>query len=136
MTNHQAIRERAIEGMTFPAQVGDSPDREAERAAYAREQMLRSMRRAIPPKPHRKVSWLDQAACKGMDIEVFFPPNPTGRRYDYSAALAVCASCPVVQECRDDALATERFGERREGVRGGLPPAERDQLAREIRSTR
>lgn len=51
--------------------------------------------------------WQDRANCLGTDPEIFFPK--IGKRSD--EAEAVCAECPVQQQCRAyaDAL-DEKFG--------------------------
>jgi WhiB family redox-sensing transcriptional regulator len=65
--------------------------------------------------------WYELAACRGLDPDLFFPER--GERTD--DALAVCAPCPV----RDDCLAaglTERFG-----IWGGRSERQRRILRRE-----
>lgn len=70
-------------------------------------------------------SWQEQAACRGPDSSMFFPPPYAERREEREVrerrAKAVCASCPVRGECLDYAL------EIREphGVWGGLTEVER-----------
>jgi hypothetical protein len=49
------------------------------------------------------VWWQDRAACVGVDPEVFFPE--VGDRT--AKASRVCASCPVLPQCRDYADALE-----------------------------
>jgi WhiB family redox-sensing transcriptional regulator len=44
--------------------------------------------------------WKDDAACKGM-TDVFFPPAGTQTRSHIEQARAVCAGCPVQNECAD-----------------------------------
>ena len=44
--------------------------------------------------------WMRQAACRGMDAEVFFPSTDQRVR----AALAVCRRCPVRAPCLAYAL--------------------------------
>ena len=69
--------------------------------------------------------WQLNAACRGMDSEVFF--HPDGQRGAARAererkAKAVCESCPVLMQCRDHALKVrEPYG-----VWGGLTEEERD----------
>lgn len=66
--------------------------------------------------------WLDDAACRGMDVNLFFPqPNEHDKTRQ---ALAACARCPVTAECLADA---ETSGEHR-GIRGGLTVTQRDRL--------
>lgn len=45
-------------------------------------------------------AWMDDAACKGMDINVFYPE----RGEDVQAARKVCAGCRVQAECLEYAL--------------------------------
>ena len=73
--------------------------------------------------------WQMRASCRGMDGEMFFhPERERGRaRADREArAKAVCRGCPVVQQCRDHALAVrEPYG-----VWGGLSVDERNEHIR------
>ncbi len=48
-----------------------------------------------------RAPWMSVAACRGMDTEQFYPP----RGGDVAGPRAVCADCPVRQECRDYAIA-------------------------------
>lgn len=43
--------------------------------------------------------WHRQAACRGMDPELFFPK--VGHKEEAKAAKAVCATCPVKEPCYD-----------------------------------
>jgi WhiB family redox-sensing transcriptional regulator len=65
-------------------------------------------------------NWRSQAACSTADPDLFFPDpdTPTER---IEQAKAVCASCPVVQACLEDAF---RRGEP-EAICGGLTAEER-----------
>ena len=64
--------------------------------------------------------WIDQAACRGMDTDLFFPVTAdsmprTARqlstlRRNTRAAAAVCERCPVSQECLDYGLRTRSTG--------------------------
>lgn len=66
--------------------------------------------------------WATFAACKEAGDVTFFPQTKAEAR----AALAVCAICPVRDECLDHAIETnERFG-----VWGGLTEKERRALVR------
>ncbi len=96
----ERLRERAVSGATRHS--GDLLLAELAGVIRARE----------PP-------WRRYAACRGQ-VEVMFPKAPTGAHAAYSRALVLCASCPVVDPCRE-AGARERFG-----VWGGTrPPNER-----------
>ena len=74
--------------------------------------------------------------CRDADPEIFFHPEGerggTRRRRD-EAAKAICARCPVIEQCREHALAVQEPY----GVWGGLSEDERAQIvqARKARST-
>ena len=61
--------------------------------------------------------WRRQAACRGIDTDVFFPDQ--GR---YELALLVCATCTVREPCRDFACSFEHD---MYGMFGGMTPQER-----------
>lgn len=77
----------------------------------------------LPPPP--KVDpdgqhWLDRAACKGYDTDLFFPDKSGHPKW----AIKICAGCPVRQECLDYAIeAGCRFG-----VYGGYTSRQREAL--------
>jgi len=81
------------------------------------------------------MSWAERAACKGKTA-LFFP-LPRGGVYHlrerkddpYAAARAICAECPVQQECLDFSLAIANR-EQLDGMFGGLDDAERLELRR------
>lgn len=67
-------------------------------------------------------SWVEQAACRGSAVGWFFPRDAER----VNAQRAVCARCPVREECLDYALATnEKYG-----VWGGMSVKERKSLRR------
>ncbi len=73
--------------------------------------------------------WRELAACRGTDLEVFFP----GRGESAGPARQVCAACPVRQPCLDYAI-TNRITY---GVWGGLTGRERRALhSRWLRTSR
>jgi WhiB family redox-sensing transcriptional regulator len=74
--------------------------------------------------------WDGTAACAQLDPNLFFPDEEDGEQA--AQAKAVCAGCPVRQQCLDYALATRIPV----GVWGGLSTTERDALARAQRPTR
>ena len=47
------------------------------------------------------MSWRDQAACRGMNPDMFFP----ARGEHVRNAVAVCATCPVAADCLECAVA-------------------------------
>lgn len=81
----------------------------------------------VPDQP-----WMNHAKCRGMHSSVFFGHEYEGRRrhrpsltsVEVRRAKAVCAVCPVLQECFDFAM------ENREeyGVWGGTTRSEREDL--------
>lgn len=71
-------------------------------------------------------------ACRDQDTSLFYPVE--GLRADeqetrYWRAKAMCARCPLAQECLDRAMAEEKTGGRY-GIRGGFTPEERKAVAR------
>ena len=73
--------------------------------------------------------WRELAACRGTDLEVFFP----SRGESAGPARQVCAGCPVRTPCLDYAI-TNRIAY---GIWGGLTERERRALrSRWIRTTR
>ncbi len=75
--------------------------------------------------PRTDVRWRDDAACRGVDTDVFFPVTDE----EAAEAKAVCASCPVREECLEFALQTRQ----EDGVWGGLTETERRRLRRRLR---
>ncbi|HEX9854919.1 MAG TPA: WhiB family transcriptional regulator [Acidimicrobiia bacterium] len=72
-------------------------------------------------------SWRDHAACAGSDTDLFFP---IGEDDEAAApAKAVCAICPVREDCLQYALATNQT----DGIWGGMTGAERRRLRRRLR---
>lgn len=71
-----------------------------------------------------ELGWFENAACKGMDLEVFYFEPPSGRKM--RQAVVICRSCPVMADCARWALRSrERFG-----VWGGLSPSQRQRILR------
>ena len=78
--------------------------------------------------------FFDDAACQGVETSVFFPVSDTFA----GDAKAICATCPVAEQCLEYAIETHQS----DGVWGGLTAVERHRLvrrrqkvARERRST-
>ncbi len=68
-------------------------------------------------------------ACRGLPSEMFFHPDGERGRLRYtreSEAKAVCATCPVLAECRSYSLAVPELY----GIWGGLGEEERANLIR------
>lgn len=82
-------------------------------------------------------AWRDSASCREVGAEFFFAPDPDEETdedplYSAARARAICARCPVRDQCLDDAMAREGTADRhsRAGVWGGLTPSQRAALAR------
>jgi len=70
----------------------------------------------------RHQDWRDDAACRGMDANLFFPPEKGADSVRLTReAKAVCAGCPVRTQCLQFALSSPE----RHGVFGGLDDRER-----------
>lgn len=69
-------------------------------------------------------AWMARAACRGEPLELFFPE----RGQSTAPAKAICARCPVREECLEHAL----DGHDIHGIFGGLSERQR----RQIRSKR
>jgi WhiB family redox-sensing transcriptional regulator len=68
--------------------------------------------------------WRDAAACaKASDVDFFAPPENLA---ESNRARALCASCPV----RDECLAFAIDSNQTEGIWGGMTPQERSKLRR------
>lgn len=66
--------------------------------------------------------WRDYASCQGLDADLFFPGQ--GDVDTARAAKAVCATCPVTEQCL--AIADPEFG-----IFGGLTVKERRRRRRD-----
>lgn len=68
--------------------------------------------------------WQYQGACRDVDTTMFFHPEGergAARRRRVEAAKAICATCPVMQQCREHALSVrEPYG-----IWGGMSEEER-----------
>lgn len=70
----------------------------------------------------RDYDWRDDATCRTVDPELFFPTGRAGQVTEMEQqAKKVCAVCPVREECLDTALEDDDYT----GVRGGLSAKER-----------
>ena len=72
------------------------------------------------------LDWTTQAACLGVDLDVFYPD--VSEHCD--DAKRICATCPVVDACRDYALSQESVANCW-GVFGGLSPKERQAILKD-----
>jgi WhiB family transcriptional regulator, redox-sensing transcriptional regulator len=76
-------------------------------------------RTPAPPVVRLWAGWRYRAACRGADLDLFFP----GRGESAEPARQICAVCPVRQPCLDYALSRGIV----HGIWGGL--SERDRRA-------
>jgi WhiB family transcriptional regulator, redox-sensing transcriptional regulator len=77
------------------------------------------------------VDWLDQAACRGSDPELFFPAShvsATAGRAQVEAAKKICRCCPVKGTCLSWAFDNGQEA----GIWGGLTEEERRRLGRRL----
>ena len=68
------------------------------------------------PGPHQEPTWRLDAACRGMDTDMFFP----ARGESLTPIRAVCARCPVRDRCLDEHLHETH------GFWGGMSAKERE----------
>ncbi len=75
-------------------------------------------------------NWHAQAAC-GDEPDAMFPGTSAAKIHK---AKALCGTCPVRQQCLEDAMEAEgNTGKcRRYGIRGGLTPTGRRRLYEEL----
>jgi WhiB family redox-sensing transcriptional regulator len=71
-------------------------------------------------------AWLDQAACRDLDPERFFPES--GEQTKAAEAKAICADCQVRDRCLELAVKAAGGIDHDHGVFGGTLPAERSRL--------
>jgi WhiB family redox-sensing transcriptional regulator len=76
--------------------------------------------------PEEGRGWLDLAACRGSDPELFFPER--GEQAKGQAAKQVCASCQVQQQCRDLAVNAAASREEDHGIFAATTPHQRTRL--------
>ncbi len=80
------------------------------------------------PKPLADLwEWQYEGACRDLPSEMFFHPEGERgprRRNRENAAKAVCATCPVIQQCRDQALSIQEPY----GIWGGLSEDDRTMI--------
>ncbi len=86
---------------------------------------------SVRPATWNDLSWRQDAACKSVDTETFFPIGLTGQALDQTLlAKRVCASCPVSDCCLEFALRTNQD----HGVWGGKTEEERRTIRRSRRA--
>jgi len=73
------------------------------------------------------LSWRTNAACRGLDPEIFYPDTDE----DVDQAKSICDRCPVQSPCLEHALATRE----KDGVWGSCTERERRRIIRQRRRT-
>jgi WhiB family redox-sensing transcriptional regulator len=88
----------------------------------------------LPPVLQDVWSWQYDGACRGADPRIFFHPEgargPSKAKRE-SLALAYCRRCPVLRECREQAIDSREMY----GVWGGLTEEDREHLRADRRRT-
>jgi WhiB family transcriptional regulator, redox-sensing transcriptional regulator len=74
-------------------------------------------------------SWRQQAACQGLDPNIFYPASDD--EADADPAKAVCAECPIRLACLEHALTSRE----KDGIWGGATERERRRIIRQRRRT-
>lgn len=75
----------------------------------------------------RNYDWRDDASCRTVDPEIFFPTGAGGLSAQQERnAKKVCGNCPVREECLKTAVDTAQYT----GVWGGLSEKERRGMVR------
>ena len=76
--------------------------------------------------------WWHHAACRHLGPDLFHPEKGPGSMTDYTAALAVCADCPVRANCLHDQLTSTSGDSRFDlGVWGGTSVKERRRIRKD-----
>lgn len=75
----------------------------------------------------RDQPWRGHSACAGMDPEIFFPVR--GDNAGVARARAICATCPVLDECKEWSLGFSEW--QMNGITGGMSVRERARIRRE-----
>lgn len=76
-----------------------------------------------PSSPPRDNTWQERSACLGLNPNIF----ETKQKKQQERAKEICAGCPVVEPCLEDALNKPSTS----GIRGGTNGAERKKIRKE-----
>lgn len=77
-------------------------------------------------KEGNQMTWHEQAACRGANINLFFE-DKGGGAHAYKQARRICGECTVIQKCFEEVMAIEidpavpRFG-----MYAGMTPSQRE----------
>ena len=83
--------------------------------------------------------WMQHAACRGRDTEMFFPVKGVASGNALRAiehAKAVCLACPVFDNCRDYILSDYPRYEDDYGIYAAMTPEDRHRAKFEARNQR
>lgn len=80
--------------------------------------------------------WMADAACKDYPTDLFFPAKGGTAVEQVEYAKAICASCFVLQDCRDFILADHPRYEDDYGIYAGLTPEDRHRVRFDARNKR
>jgi WhiB family transcriptional regulator, redox-sensing transcriptional regulator len=82
------------------------------------------------PSTWNHADWRVSAECASLETAIFFP-DPDGADYEGAVldAKAICAACPVRNDCLEFAIRTRQD----DGVWGGATPEERRSIRRRRR---
>ena len=76
------------------------------------------------------MDWRHEAACRDVDPEIFFPIGTTGPALaQIEAAVSICRTCSVQEQCLEWALDTAQDA----GIWGGTTEEERREMRRGAR---
>ena len=82
---------------------------------------------AIEPRSSLGERWRCLAACRHVEVDLFFPVGSAGESsYEIAQAKQICFTCPVIDPCLEFALSTNQEC----GVWGGTTEEERRSLRR------
>lgn len=81
------------------------------------------MSKGVVPLRFTPAPWVAEAACRGLDPNLFFPKRDD--EGGVAQALAVCATCPVTRACMEYAIANYLD----EGVWGNTSARQRRAIA-------
>jgi WhiB family redox-sensing transcriptional regulator len=77
----------------------------------------------------RDWDWLQDAACRGLDVSIFYLEPGGDSMADSARAKAICKTCPVKEPCLEYALRTNELF----GIWGGATREERADIRRQRR---
>lgn len=123
VTELLALRETGMTDAQIGERYGCSASLVTERIGQSGFTSRRRPAELLPvTRVYSEQAWMERAACRELSVDGFYPEMVNGSTLCITkAAKAVCAGCPVREQCLEYALA----GDEREGVWGGTSPRER-----------